>query len=75
MCVHDLRHAHASLWLMSGGSLADVQRNLGHTSPVLTSETYSHIGEDHRIREVDERLALGLCRSGPKPVRVDLKAS
>jgi len=53
----DLRHAHASLWLMAGGSLADVQRNLGHSTPVLTSETYGHIGEDHRIREVDLRLA------------------
>jgi integrase len=31
MRVHDLRHAHASLWLMAGGSLADVQRNLGHS--------------------------------------------
>lgn len=68
MRVHDLRHAHASLWLMSGGSLADVQRNLGHSSPVLTSETYGHIGEDHRIREVDERLALGIGRPGPKAV-------
>ena len=63
MRAHDLRHAHASLWLMAGGSLADVQRNLGHSTPVLTSETYGHIGEDHRIREVDTRLALGLAES------------
>jgi integrase len=68
MRVHDLRHAHASLWLMSGGSLADVQRNLGHSLPMLTSETYGHLGEDHRIREVDERLALGIGRLGPKAV-------
>jgi integrase len=40
-----LRHAHASLWLMAGGSLANVQRNLGHSTPVLTSETYRHIAE------------------------------
>lgn len=60
MRVHDLRHAHASLWLMAGGSLADVQRNLGHSTPVLTSETYGHIAEDHRVREADMRLALGL---------------
>ena len=52
--------AHASLWLMAGGSLADVQRNLGHSTPVLTSETYGHIGEDHRVRESDARLGLGL---------------
>ena len=72
MRVHDLRHAHASLWLMAGGSLADVQRNLGHSTPVLTSETYGHIGEDHRIREADHRLALGLEKPGPKVVPEDV---
>jgi hypothetical protein len=64
MRVHDLRHVHASLWLMASGSLADVQRNLGHSTPVLTSETYGHIADDHRVREADQRLALGL-RSNP----------
>jgi integrase len=66
MRIHDLRHAHASLWLMAGGSLADVQRNLGHSTPMLTSETYGHIAEDHRIHEADQRLALGIGRPGPK---------
>jgi integrase len=68
MRVHDLRHAHASLWLMAGGSLTDVQRNLGHSTPMLTSETYGHIADDHRIREADARLALGLGTLGPKLV-------
>jgi integrase len=68
MRVHDLRHAHASLWLMAGGSLTDVQRNLGHSTPVLTSETYGHTGEDHRVREADQRLALGLGKPGPRPL-------
>jgi len=63
MRVHDLRHAHASLWLMAGGSLADVQRNLGHSTPVLTSETYGHIADDHRVREADRRLALSMNTS------------
>src|SRR5439155_411716 len=66
MRVHDLRHAHASLWLMAGGSIADVQRNLGHSTPVLTTETYGHIAEDHRVREADQRLALGLPKPGPR---------
>jgi len=68
MRVHDLRHAHASLWLMGGGTIADVQRNLGHSTPVLTTETYGHIGNDHRVREADARLALGLAAPGPKLV-------
>jgi integrase len=71
MRVHDLRHAHASLWLMAGGSLADVQRNLGHSTPVLTSETYGHIGEDHRVAESDVRLALGLAKAGPRALPDD----
>jgi len=61
MRVHDLRHAHASLWLMAGGSIADVQRNLGHSTPVLTSETYGHLADDHRVREADARLAIDLA--------------
>lgn len=66
MRVHDLRHAHASLWLMAGGTIADVQRNLGHSTPILTTETYGHIAEDHRVREADTRLALGLDQPHPK---------
>lgn len=68
MRIHDLRHAHASLWLMSGGTIADVQRNLGHSTPVLTTETYGHIADDHRVREADARLTLGLGQPGPKLV-------
>jgi integrase len=66
MRIHDLRHAHASLWIMAGGSLTDVQRNLGHSTPVLTAETYGHIAEDHRVREADTRLALGISTPGPR---------
>jgi integrase len=58
--VHDLRHAHASLWLMAGGSLTDVQHNLGHSTPVLTSQTYGHIADDHRVREAERHLNFGM---------------
>jgi integrase len=73
MRVHDLRHANASLWLMAGGSLTDVQRNLGHSTPVLTAETYGHIGEDHRIAESDARLSLGISNPGPRDTDEDAK--
>jgi integrase len=53
MRVHDLRHAYASLWLMAGGSLTDLQRNLGHSTPVITSLIYGHLTEDHRVGEAD----------------------
>jgi integrase len=68
MRVHDLRHAYASLWLMAGGTIADVQRSLGHSTPILTTEIYGHLAEDHRVREADSRLTLGLAQSGPEPV-------
>ena len=70
--VHALRHAHASLWLMAGGSLADVQENLGHSTPVLTRAVYGHLGEEHRVREADLRLAIDL---DPKPALSVLKGS
>lgn len=74
MRIHDLRHANASLWLMNGGTLTDVQHNLGHSSPLVTSGTYAHLAEDHRVGEADRRLALGLPQPGPRllgPVETD----
>ncbi len=60
MRLHDLRHAHASLWLMAGGSIADVQMNLGHSTPTLPANVYGHLGDDYRIDEADKRLNLGI---------------
>lgn len=39
--VHDLRHTNASILLLNGASLYDVQRLLGHTDPKTTLR-YSH---------------------------------
>lgn len=64
MRVHDLRHACASLWLMARGTLADVQRNLGHSTPVITDQMYAHFTEDHRVAEADVRLTLDLAAAG-----------
>lgn len=65
MRLHDLRHAHASLWLMAGGAIADVQRNLGHSSPNLTVNVYGHLADDHRIAESDKRLTIDVNRPRP----------
>jgi integrase len=40
--LHDTRHTFASLLLMNGESLKYVSGQLGHSSIVLTADTYSH---------------------------------
>ncbi len=39
---HDLRHSHASLLINSGRSLYEVQKILGHSTPIMT-QRYSHL--------------------------------
>jgi len=41
--LHDLRHGAASLMLAAGVSMKVVQETLGHSSVVLTSDTYSSV--------------------------------
>lgn len=48
--LHDLQHAHALLWLMAGGSIAEVQRKPWALDAGVDDETYGHIAEDHRVR-------------------------
>lgn len=40
--IHDLRHTYASHYIMNGGSLADLQSLLGHSSPTMTMK-YAHL--------------------------------
>lgn len=40
--LHDLRHAHATLLLEEGLSIAAVAERLGHSSPLVTSSIYAH---------------------------------
>ncbi len=40
--VHDLRHTFASHYIMNGGSLAELQSLLGHSSPTMTLK-YAHM--------------------------------
>lgn len=51
-CFHDLRHTFASLVIMRGGSLRDVQSLLGHKSLAMTLR-YSHLTSDHRLKAVN----------------------
>ncbi len=43
---HGLRHTFASNFMMSGGSIYDLQKMLGHSTIQMT-ERYSHLSPDH----------------------------
>ena len=44
--IHDARHTYASLFVMSGGSIYDLKKVLGHAD-VKTTERYAHLSADH----------------------------
>ena len=52
---HDLRHAAATFLLAQGFTLEDVKNLLGHSSIVLTSNTYGHVLEQ-RQRQVAQGM-------------------
>jgi integrase len=58
---HDLRHTFASLVLMRGGSLKDVQELLGHKTMTMTLR-YSHLTQEHKRKAVN--LLNGLTTQG-----------
>ncbi len=53
--VHDLRHTHATLLLVTGVNPQVVQERLGHAQITLTLETYSHVLPELQ-REAAERV-------------------
>jgi integrase len=52
---HDLRHSAATFLLAQGFTLEDVKNLLGHSSIVLTSNTYGHVLEQ-RQRQVTRAM-------------------
>jgi integrase len=43
---HDLRHSYASLLLSQGENIKYIQTQLGHSSPMVTLNVYSHLLKD-----------------------------
>jgi integrase len=43
---HDLRHSYASLLLGQGENIKYIQNQLGHSSPMVTLNIYSHLLKD-----------------------------
>ena len=50
---HKLRHTHATQLLENGATIKMVQERLGHASPQVTLETYSHVTPVHEINIID----------------------
>lgn len=48
---HILRHTYASLYLMGGGTLEGLARQLGHTDTRMTIRSYAHLSETWRAEE------------------------
>jgi integrase len=65
--IHDLRHTFASHFVMNGGSLAELQGLLGHSTPMMTQK-YAHLAPGFLERKSQ------IVRIGRKaPVVVPLK--
>ena len=62
---HDLRHFFASALISGGASVKQVQTVLGHSSAVITLQTYSHLwpGDDDRTRDVMDAALSPLADS------------
>jgi integrase len=56
---HQFRHTFACQWLERGGSLASLQRVLGH-STVLVTERYGRLDDDAVRREAERIYGMSL---------------
>jgi integrase len=57
---HDLRHAAASMMIEAGWNVLQVSRQLGHSTPTQTLNTYGHLWPDsfdEAIRKLDDYIA------------------
>ena len=57
--LHSLRHGNASSLIANGVYVVDVSRRLGHSSPSITLDVYSHLfpkRDDHSSAIIDDML-------------------
>ncbi len=58
---HQLRHTYASLYLMSGGSLVALAKQLGHSTTRMVEKHYGHLADSWRANEAAQHAPqLGL---------------
>lgn len=57
ICLHDLRHSHASLLIQRGIPITDISRRLGHKNAAVTMQVYSHF-----YKTGDAKIAENLAK-------------
>jgi integrase len=62
--LHDLRHFHATLLLQQGTNPKIVQERLGHSSFVITMDTYSHVAPGLQ-KQASQDFALAMKKAKP----------
>ena len=67
---HALRHTHASMLISEGIDIVQISERLGHASPTITLNTYSHLfkkDDDDLVSALEKALGgkiLPRCQSG-----------
>jgi integrase len=67
--LHDLRHGAATLAHEAGADLKTVQEQLGHTSIVLTADTYTSVLLDLHFKTAEATARLVLAAAARNPGR------
>lgn len=77
--LHDLRHFYASGLIADGCDVVTVQHALGHSSPTITLNTYSHLWPRAEDRTRPRRRHCGvlrtMCELRPPPERLTCSLS
>ena len=64
--MHSLRHSFASALIAKGSPVTEVQSILGHSSPAITLNVYSHWFRATRTTAMDSVVRDLLCREREK---------
>ncbi len=51
LVFHELRHTYASLYLMAGGGLIDLAKQLGHSTTRMVEKHYGHLADKWRAEQ------------------------
>jgi integrase len=65
--LHDLRHGAATLMLLAGDELKTIADQLGHSSVVLTADTYLSVAVELGLKSAAAAAARLVLKAGKRP--------